>query len=126
MTDEQVRDVRALTRAAGIKPTTTRVDGAKHPLLAQLAPGDRVLVPGGLEIDVPDQTQRQRAPKSGNPSGGRRRGGNGGGGNGGGRSSAKQGSKPGAPKQGGGRRRTAPSTGAAGSHTAASFSSGRR
>ena len=26
MTDEQVRDVRDLTRAAGIKPTTTRVD----------------------------------------------------------------------------------------------------
>jgi superfamily II DNA/RNA helicase len=28
MTDEQVRDVRDLTRAAGIKPTTTRIDGS--------------------------------------------------------------------------------------------------
>ena len=48
MTDEQVRDVRDLTRAAGIKPTTTKIDGASHPILAQLAPGERVLVPGGL------------------------------------------------------------------------------
>src|SRR5207247_4619568 len=32
MTDDQVSDVRALTRAAGIKPTTTRVSGADHPL----------------------------------------------------------------------------------------------
>ncbi|HET7683211.1 MAG TPA: DEAD/DEAH box helicase [Marmoricola sp.] len=48
MTSEQVRDVRALTRAAGIKPTTTRIEGAAHPVLAQLAPGERVLVPGGL------------------------------------------------------------------------------
>ena len=130
MTDEQVRDVRALTRAAGIKPTTTRVDGAKHPLLAQLAPGDRTLVPGGLEVEVPAQPQRNRPPKQGG-GGGRGRGGSGGGGNGGGRSGGgrsggSQGAKSSAPKQGGGRRRTAPSTGAAGSHTAASFSSGRR
>ena len=31
MTDEQVRDVRALTRAAGIKPTTTRITGDGPP-----------------------------------------------------------------------------------------------
>ena len=46
MTDEQVRDVRDLTRAAGIKPTITKIDGAAHPVLAQLAPGERVLVAG--------------------------------------------------------------------------------
>ena len=40
MTDDQVADVRDLTRKAGIKATTTRLD-ASHPLLRQLAPGER-------------------------------------------------------------------------------------
>ncbi len=40
MTDEQQRDVRDLTRKAGINPTTTRID-ASHPLLRTLAPGER-------------------------------------------------------------------------------------
>lgn len=40
MTDDQVGDVRDLTRKAGIRATTTRVD-ADHPLLHQLAPGER-------------------------------------------------------------------------------------
>ena len=31
MTDEQVRDVRSLTRAAGIKPTTTKIHGSDAP-----------------------------------------------------------------------------------------------
>ncbi len=39
MTSDQARDVRDLTRAAGITPTTTRIQGATHPVLAQLAPG---------------------------------------------------------------------------------------
>jgi len=42
MTDDQVADVRDLTRKAGIKATTTRLD-ASHPLLKQLAPGERTL-----------------------------------------------------------------------------------
>ncbi|MBC7557807.1 MAG: DEAD/DEAH box helicase [Dermatophilaceae bacterium] len=42
MTDDQVSDVRDLTRRAGIKATTTRVD-VTHPLLKQLAPGTRTL-----------------------------------------------------------------------------------
>ncbi|HEX7537696.1 MAG TPA: DEAD/DEAH box helicase [Dermatophilaceae bacterium] len=42
MTDDQVSDVRDLTRKAGIKATTTRLD-ATHPLLRQLAPGERSL-----------------------------------------------------------------------------------
>ena len=46
MPDEQVRDVRDLTRKAGIKPTTTRVQ-LGHPLLTELAPGDRSYA-GGL------------------------------------------------------------------------------
>ena len=41
MTDDQVRDVRDLTRLAGVSATTTRVH-ATHPLLAELAPGPRV------------------------------------------------------------------------------------
>ncbi|MEV0069733.1 DEAD/DEAH box helicase [Amycolatopsis sp. NPDC050768] len=40
MTDDQVADVRDLTRKAGIKPTTTQI-GPGHPLLAELAPGER-------------------------------------------------------------------------------------
>ena len=44
MTSDQVGDVRQLTRAAGIKARTTRFDGAGHPVLAELAPGERVTV----------------------------------------------------------------------------------
>jgi len=44
MTSEQVQDVRALTKAAGITPTTTRVKDATHPILVELAPGERVLL----------------------------------------------------------------------------------
>jgi superfamily II DNA/RNA helicase len=40
MTDDQVSDVRDLTRKAAIKPTTTRLRPG-DPLLAQLAPGER-------------------------------------------------------------------------------------
>jgi len=42
MTDDQVSDVRDLTRRAGVRATTTRVDPT-HPLLVELAPGPRVL-----------------------------------------------------------------------------------
>jgi superfamily II DNA/RNA helicase len=79
MTGDQARDVRDLTRAAGIAPTTTRIQGASHPVLAQLAPGERVLVvaataapasvggrPGGSEGG-------SRGEASNRPSGGRPR-----------------------------------------------------
>jgi superfamily II DNA/RNA helicase len=46
MTSEQVRDVRALVRAAGVTPTTTRIEGAHHPVLVELAPGERRLTAG--------------------------------------------------------------------------------
>ncbi|MGA8254933.1 MAG: DEAD/DEAH box helicase, partial [Nocardioides sp.] len=86
MTDEQVRDVRDLTRAAGIKPTTTRIDSARHPMLATLAPGDRVTVSGGYVGETPAGTpQRSKPAGSGGGANRRRGGGNGtGGGNGGG------------------------------------------
>ncbi|WP_246142748.1 DEAD/DEAH box helicase [Nocardioides rubriscoriae] len=148
MTDEQVRDVRQLTRAAGIKPTLTKFTGASHPVLAELAPGERVLVPGGLELSASGQEVQPGG--NGGRGNGRNRsgGGNGGARSGGGRRSgggapktgggpAKQtstrgGAKPAAagsrPAGGGARRRSgagAPSASSSGSHSASSFS-GRR
>ena len=41
MLDEQVSDVRQLTRKAGVKPTVTRFSGASHPVLHEIAPGER-------------------------------------------------------------------------------------
>lgn len=68
MTSDQRGDVRELTRAAGIKPTTTRVTGDSHPVLVELAPGERSR-PGALELTAPD----------GGGNGGGNAGGNGGG-----------------------------------------------
>jgi superfamily II DNA/RNA helicase len=48
ITREQVREARRLAKAAGITPVTTRVDGPSHPVLLDLAPGERVLS-GALE-----------------------------------------------------------------------------
>ncbi len=72
MTDQQVNDVRSLTRAAGIKPTTTKVSGPGHAMLRQLAPGERVLVAGGLPDERPVQSDN-----GGGGGGGRRRSGGG-------------------------------------------------
>jgi superfamily II DNA/RNA helicase len=58
MTSDQARDVRDLTRAAGIKPTTTRVESLAHPILTELAPGERTR-PGGYE---PPVVQPERRP----------------------------------------------------------------
>jgi superfamily II DNA/RNA helicase len=87
MTDEQVREVRALTRAAGVQVTTTKVDGPADEVLRRLAPGTRSL-PGGLEQAAPAaQSAPRRKPRrgpvaaeagrpqrQGRPSGGRNRG----------------------------------------------------
>ena len=54
MLDDQVRDVRDLTRKAGINPTTTRV-ASGHPLLSELAPGERSYA-GGLVREAPSKT----------------------------------------------------------------------
>ncbi|GAA3672325.1 DEAD/DEAH box helicase [Nocardioides ginsengisoli] len=70
MTSDQRGDVRALTRAAGITPTTTRIDGPAHPVLQDLAPGERSR-PGGIDL-TPAQTQTQ-SQGGGNGGGGRRR-----------------------------------------------------
>ena len=73
MTDDQVRDVRDLTRKAGINPTTTRVH-ATHPLLGELAPGERSF-PGGFAVanaDATRQGQPRRSSGTGRAAGGGR------------------------------------------------------
>jgi len=49
--------VRDLTRKAGIKPTTTRVN-ASHPLLREVAPGERDF-PGGVAFAEPSSAGQQ-------------------------------------------------------------------
>ena len=64
MVDDQVSDVRQLTRKAGVKPTITRFNGASHPVLHQIAPGERTF---GKPIvaERPAQAQPQRSQKPG-------------------------------------------------------------
>ncbi len=124
MTDDQRRDVQQLTRAAGIKPLTTRIDNAFHPMLTTLAPGVREL-PGGL-AQAPGDSSGGRSS-----GGGRRSGGGGGGRSRGGQGGGKSGGQGGAAKSGGSRGRSGgrkPQSSAgrsSGGHSAAAFS-GRR
>ncbi|MBD2760550.1 DEAD/DEAH box helicase [Yimella sp. cx-573] len=78
MLDEQQKDVRDLTRAAGIKPKLTRVD-SKHPLLTDLAPGERSFVEGAASLvpQVPQQQTGGGKPRSGGAGRGRGRNGQG-------------------------------------------------
>jgi superfamily II DNA/RNA helicase len=70
MTDDQVGDVRDLTRRAGIAPTTTSLRPG-HPLLAQLAPGERSFVapsaaaPSPEPMPAPARGGRPAARRSG-------------------------------------------------------------
>jgi len=80
-TTEQIREVTQLARAAGIRPTTTRVASADHPILATLAPGARSLTTPVAAIQAATKTiPAQRTPAGGNrgteptPRTGRRRG----------------------------------------------------
>ncbi|MGZ5405191.1 MAG: DEAD/DEAH box helicase [Nocardioides sp.] len=127
MTDEQVRDVRTLARQAGISPTTTKVPGPGHPILAQLAPGDRVLVPGGYApAGVPAGSSDEGRSRSGGGGGGGRSRPRRGGGSGQGSQKSGQGSAQ--PQRS--RRRPAGGSsgngGGASRHSASSFSSGGR
>ena len=70
MTDDQVRDVRDLTRRAGITATTTKVD-TKHPLLQQLAPGERAFAGAYVSPVTADSRDSGRGRHGG---GGRRTG----------------------------------------------------
>ncbi|MCD6639108.1 MAG: DEAD/DEAH box helicase [Nocardioides sp.] len=107
MTDDQVRDVRSLTRQAGIKAVTTKVAGPDHPVLAELAPGERTLVPGGLVVAAPvQQAGRKPARKpQGGGSGGRGRGQGGGPSSGSGAGSGNGSGARGRRRSGGGRGR---------------------
>jgi superfamily II DNA/RNA helicase len=67
MTDAQASDVRALTRRAGIKPTITRAV-VGHPVLAEIAPGERTLVP---HTWVPRSADDDARPRRGRSSSGR-------------------------------------------------------
>ena len=63
MTDDQVREVKTLTRAAGVRPITTRVDTVADPILVQLAPGTRVvLAPSAPRFAVVTPTSRTTSP----------------------------------------------------------------
>ncbi|KAA0075616.1 DEAD/DEAH box helicase [Mycolicibacterium sp. P9-64] len=64
MIDSQVSDVRTLTRKAGVKPTITRFSGASHPVLQEIAPGERTFGEP-LVLDVPESQPRQRSHSGG-------------------------------------------------------------
>jgi superfamily II DNA/RNA helicase len=66
MLDEQVSDVRQLTRKAGVKPTVTRFSGSSHPVLNEIAPGDRT-------FEAPIITSRPEPARPHQPSSGRGR-----------------------------------------------------
>ncbi len=125
MTDAQVRDVRDLTRRAGIKPTITRL-GAGHPLLVEIAPGERILV-------TPPPVQPGSSDRQGRGGGRNSRAGSG---NGSRRRTTSQGSRSDGSSGGGGQRsssrrgrgQSAPGASAsrASAGSAAVFSSGAR
>jgi superfamily II DNA/RNA helicase len=133
MLDSQVADVRDLTRRAGIKPTITRA-GHGHPVLAEIAPGERTFGepvraarPGSQPGNREDGGSR-----AGSPGGGRRRGrGKGRQGSG---SSTRSGAAPtsgsresaGRSRNGSRGGRAASATAPSGSHSAAAFSASRR
>ena len=120
MTPDQARDVRAVTKAAGITATTTKVRGSDDPMLTRIAPGERVLVPGGW---APAAGGAGGAGRSSGPSrsgGGRRSGGG-----------SRNRSRPGAgggSNNGSGRRGSGgqPSGRPAGGHSSGGRSSGGR
>jgi superfamily II DNA/RNA helicase len=118
MTGEQVRDVRDLTRAAGIKPTTTRINGGSHPILAELAPGERAL-PGAFQVAGSAPSRQQSAEQPKKAGGNRRRSGSAK------SKQTKRRSGESTTSRGSRARRSgAPATGR--QHSAAGFSSGRR
>ena len=63
MTDAQVRDVRDLTRKAGIRATTTKLTTG-HPLLVELAPGERTFVAPRAIPAAATSSQRRRPGRS--------------------------------------------------------------
>ncbi|RYZ27432.1 MAG: DEAD/DEAH box helicase, partial [Propionibacteriaceae bacterium] len=117
-TADQLREVRSLTKAAGINPTTTRVQSMSDAVLTTVAPGARAL-PGGLEVPASsDNGGGDSRPR--NAGAGRRRGSGSG-------SAAPQGeSRGGARGAGGGRGRSAQGPAKTGRGPARPASGGRR
>ncbi|MGW7681170.1 DEAD/DEAH box helicase [Kribbella sp. NPDC054772] len=64
MTDDQVRDVRDLTRKAGIAPKITKLT-AGDPLLSELAPGERTYVAPPAPAAKQPAAPRSTTPKAG-------------------------------------------------------------
>jgi superfamily II DNA/RNA helicase len=69
MTDDQVADVRQLTTKAGIRAKTTRL-GVGHPMLLEVAPGERVAT-GGLALVAPQPASGPGRSGSGRSGSGR-------------------------------------------------------
>ena len=63
-TDAQRPDVHELTRRAGVRPTATRISPG-HPLLAELAPGERRLSPPPAAHPVAPSGRRSSATRAG-------------------------------------------------------------
>jgi superfamily II DNA/RNA helicase len=125
ITRDQVREAKVLARAAGINPRTTHVDGVAHPVLRELAPGERSLsgaieiapaAPAGTGGGRPGGRNRRRTGRARTTSVGERR------------SRTPQASSAKSSKVGSGRPRRSsgrtPSGG--GGHSAAAFSAARR
>jgi superfamily II DNA/RNA helicase len=127
MTSEQVRDVRDMARAAGIRPTTTRIHGSTHPVLLELAPGERVLTEGLEKAATP--SPRTRSGGGGGGGGGRSRRGRGRGRSGGGQRPARTPSASGSSSKAGSdrpRKSSGRTSSRSDAHSAAGFSSARR
>lgn len=70
MLDAQVHDVRNLTRKAGVKPTITRISGLDHPVLREIAPGERVFgEPIRTEPAATPSRPRSTQPRRSRPQG---------------------------------------------------------
>ncbi|MGV0834213.1 DEAD/DEAH box helicase [Mycolicibacterium thermoresistibile] len=63
MVDGQVSDVRTLTRKAGVKPVITRFAGDQHPVLHQIAPGERVFAEPLEAAPVAAERSRPHRPR---------------------------------------------------------------
>jgi superfamily II DNA/RNA helicase len=126
ITREQVREAKRLAKAAGISPVTTRVDGPTHPVLLDLAPGERVLS-GSLEPAASSPRTRSGGGGAGGGNRNRRRSGGGRGGNGGGRPARARSASGEKPQTGGARRRrpSGPKSSGNTQHSASRFSAAR-
>lgn len=134
MTPDQRADVRSLTRAAGIHPTTTHLSDTQHPVLRELAPGERVLVEGIAVPAAAPQRQSRKAPsnraangraRNSSPGSGARRtgAGSGGGGNTASGSGARRnGAGSSSRSNGTGAGTRSAGSGSTGNHSAANFS----